>query len=93
MDNEFNISPSPENNPLALRSKQMDLEAGWLGKAFGSGANAPMNIAGVLVIVLLFSGIAALFIKTAITAADYWKIIAPLLTLVMGYMVGKGSNA
>lgn len=93
MADEFKISPSSEDNPLALRSKQMDLEAGWLGRAFGSGANAPMNIAGVLVVILMLSGIATLFFQTAIPAGEYWKIIVPLLTLVMGYVFGKGANA
>lgn len=93
MADEFKISPSSEESPLALRSKQMDLEAGWLGKAFGSGANAPMNIAGVLVVVLMSSGIATLFIESSIPASEYWKIIVPLLTLVMGYVFGKGTSA
>ena len=30
----------------AVEQTRMTLEAGWLGKIFGSAANAPTNIAG-----------------------------------------------
>ena len=68
---------------------QLAREAGWLGKVFGAGSNAPTNIVGFVVLVLLSAGIASLFFDTAVPAADLWKLIAPMLTLVMGYMFGK----
>ena len=51
-----------------------------------------MNIAGLLVVLLLGSGIAVLFFQNAMGAADYWKTIVPLVTLVMGYVFGKGGK-
>ena len=87
---EYNKTPGQET--FVLRSKEMDLEAGWLGKCFGGRSNAPLNIAGLLVVLLVGSGISVLFFQSAIPAPEYWKIIVPLLTLVMGYVFGKGSK-
>ena len=85
----FSTTPSPE---VFLESKRMDLDSGFLGKIFGSSATAPSNIAGLVLIVLLVSGVAILFVNSAsMTAGDYWKIIIPIITLVLGYLFGKKS--
>ena len=84
---EYNTKPDQES--FVLRSKEMDLEAGWLGKCFGGSANAPLNIAGLLVVLLVGSGIAVLFVHSAIPAQDYWEFPFPLLTLVIGYGFGR----
>lgn len=88
---EFN--KEPDQDIFVLRSKKMDLEAGWLGRCFGASVNAPLNIAGLMVVLLVGSGVAVLFIPSTIPAAEYWEIIVPLLTLVMGYIFGKGSHS
>lgn len=90
MSSSIEIKES-EASPIALRSKQMDLDAGWLGRCFGAGRNAPMNIAGSLVLILVGSGVGVLFLGGSIPAGEYWRIIVPLLTLVMGYIFGKGT--
>jgi len=87
---EYNTKLDQES--FGLRSKEMDLEAGWLGKCFGGSANAPLNIAGVLVLLLVGSGILVLFVESTMPAQDYWKVIVPLLTLVMGYVFGKSTR-
>lgn len=92
MGNGIEYNKTPDQESFILRSKEMDLEAGWLGQCFGSSANAPLNIAGLFVVLLVGSGISVLFLNSAIPAADYWTVIAPLLTLVMGYIFGKGSK-
>ena len=91
MSDHLEFNKTPDEGGMVLRSKQMDLDSGWLGRCFGSGNNAPTNIAGALVIFLLLSGIAVLFLQSAIPPLEYWKIIAPLLTLVLGYLFGKKS--
>lgn len=85
----FNKTPQEAEN---LISKRMDLEAGFLGKFFGSHANAPMNIAGMLLVLLFGSGVTVLFVPSTMSASDYWKIIAPITTLVIGYMFGKSAK-
>ena len=80
------------DNDYFLESKKMDLEAGWVGKCFGSKSIAPINIAGIFVMFLVISGIAVLFFDSSIQASEYWKIIGPLLTLALGYLFGKSSK-
>ena len=92
MAGEIEFNKTPDQNQFVLRSKEMDLEAGWLGRCFGTSNNAPMNIAGLVVVVLLAAGLATMFIQSALPAAEYWKIAVPLITLVMGFIFGKGSK-
>jgi hypothetical protein len=81
-------SPSPVL--VQLHSKQMDLESGWLGKLFGSSKIAPSNIAGLTLLLLVLPGVALLFFSgSSMTAADYWKFITPIVTLILGYLFGK----
>ena len=80
-----------------LSTKKMELESGWLGKFFGNRANAPSNVSGFLLIVLALSGIAKSLLpldalNDLMTPREYWEIIAPLVTLILGYMFGKRSN-
>ena len=92
MADKIEYSSISDQDIVVLRSKEMDLEAGWLGKCFGGRATAPLNIAGLFVVLLAGSGISVLFLESAIPAPEYWKTIVPLLTLVMGYVFGKGSK-
>jgi len=92
IDSEIRFNAQPDKHSFILQSKEMALEAGWLGRYFGSGKNAPLNIAGLLVLLLVGSGIAVLFLPSTIPAEKYWNIIAPLITLVLGYVFGKGSK-
>lgn len=86
------FNKEPDQDTFVLSSKKMDLDAGWLGRLFGASNNAPLNIAGLMVLLLVGSGVVVLFLQSAIPAGEYWKIIVPLLTLVMGYVFGKGSH-
>jgi hypothetical protein len=92
MSEKIQFNTQPDQELFVLKAKKMDLDAGWLGHCFGGGDNAPLNIAGLMVILLAGSGVAVLFFQSSIPAMDYWKIIVPLLTLVMGYVFGKGTR-
>ena len=74
-----------------LRRKAMDLESGFLGRFFGNRANAPTNIAGMALVLLLVSGIAMVALNGWDHSAEYWKVLSPLLTLVLGFVFGKNS--
>jgi len=89
---ELNSIKDAKDNAWGIESKKMDLEAGLFGKLFGSKHRAPLNIAGIFVMSLVASGIAALFFNTSLPAADYWKIIAPLLSLALGFIFGKSTS-
>lgn len=92
MNDKLQYNTQPDQNDFVLRSKEMSLQAGWLGRIFGAKHNAPLNIAGLAVLLLVGSGVLVLFCQSAIPASEYWKIIVPLVTLVMGYIFGKGSK-
>ena len=92
MAGEIEFNTTPDQNHFVLRSKEMDLEAGWLGHCFGTSKNAPLNIAGLIVVLLLCAGLAVLFFPSNLTAVEYWKIAVPLITLVLGFIFGKGGR-
>ena len=81
------------DDPLTvdLRSKEMDLESGVLGKFFGGRVKAPTNIAGVVALGLLFSGIGMVAFAGWERSAEYWKVMSPILTLVLGFLFGKNT--
>lgn len=72
-----------DNNSDAIKSKQMDIDVGLLGKLFGNSSNAPTNIAGITILVLLFS--------TPFVADLKWEQSIPIITLALGYLFGKNS--
>jgi len=90
--NQLEYNKQPVSSSTFLKAKEMDLESGWLGKLFGNKANAPANIAGVIVILLVLSGLFITFIKAEIQPKEYWSIISSIITLILGYLFGKKEN-
>lgn len=68
----------------AIEEKKMYLEAGVLGKLFGTSTNAPTNVAGVVSLLLVISGVGVLVTDHTAQAADYFKVVSPLITLALG---------
>jgi len=86
----YSDHPSPEL--IQLQSKQMDLESGWLGKIFGGNKTAPTNVAGICILLMVITGLVLIFFPSqSFPTSDYWKLIAPLMTLMFGYLFGKSS--
>jgi hypothetical protein len=79
------------NSEHVLKARELELTAGWLGRVFGNAKNAPLNIAGIIATLLTITGIALLFWPGSMTASDFWKLITPILTLILGYLFGKKS--
>jgi hypothetical protein len=75
-----------------LQSKQMDLDAGILGKLFGTSKNAPIYIAGCVVLLLVLAGIAVVVFDTKVQPLEFWKMITPVITLALGFMFGKAGR-
>ena len=88
-EQQLHYSPKPVLDELALKAKQMDLQSGLLGKLFGSDKNAPMNIAGLIALILLLTAVAVMFIRTSLEAVEVWKMVIPLLSVIMGYIFEK----
>jgi hypothetical protein len=70
----------------------MYLEAGTLGKFFGTAANAPRNVAGLLVLILVLTWVWFAVNLDEARAEAFLKLVTPLLTLALGYMFGRGGN-
>lgn len=75
-----------------LSSKQMDLDAGFLGKFFGGPANAPVNIAGLVLILLIVVGVICIVVPTLMQPEPYWKLCIPIITLILGFLFGKKTS-
>jgi hypothetical protein len=76
---------------FAIEQTRMSLEAGWLGKIFGSSENAPTNIAGFILFLFFVSILIVLFLETRMEAVEYLKLVLPVITLVLGYLFGKST--
>ena len=100
-----NLPKDPETSQKIIErtfeSNNIDKKLGKLGLFFGLGESVKMNIAGLTIIILLFSGISytfgILFLdfsanKNVIGILEFWGIITPLITLVLGFIFGKSQN-
>jgi hypothetical protein len=75
---------------LVKELRQMELDAGYIGRLVGGPKNAPNNIAFVVVVLVLLAGLAAGVFAPA-DRAEVWKYIAPIVTLTLGYLFGRNS--
>jgi len=80
---------------MLLEEKRMNLYAGWFGRLFGAKENAPTNVAGFFVLLSLAGFITLMILQGFGFAggdeglAKTFGVLAPMVTLVMGYMFGK----
>ena len=76
-----------------LRHRSQEL--GWLGKVFGSRENAPVNIAGAIIVLGIFGLLISPFLpeSQSFSRADLAKTIASLIlasfTFLGGYLGGS----
>lgn len=77
------------------RRRRQDIEAGYLGKLFGTGSHVASSIAGLVVLLSLLGA----FVLPAIDHQRFpfrevWSACGPLMTAALGYLfgVGVGSN-
>jgi hypothetical protein len=92
-EEQSRVVPTEEDfaRRYALDQTRMVLEAGVLGKFFGSAANAPIYIAGIVVFLFAITSVVVLFVQSNVPAADFLKIIVPVITLALGYLFGKST--
>jgi hypothetical protein len=70
-------------------------ERGFLGGIWGNSDKIPNNIAALFIIILLLTGVLYTYStmnlsqdKISLPIKDFWAIIAPLITLAIGYLFG-----
>jgi hypothetical protein len=84
--------------------KELDkikIERGWLGQFWGNSESTPNNIAALTILLLLLTGIIYTLCATILVAPDkislpikdFWSIIAPLITLSIGYLFGNKAKS
>src|SRR5438552_1834363 len=77
------------------KKHELSVKSGILGRIFGAGADAAIHIVGVIALVLVCSGVVYTFNPTNATTfaiADFWKIIIPILTTLMGFLFGRSQG-
>lgn len=79
--------------------EKIKLERGWLGGIWGNTEKIPNNIAALAISILLATGILYTYCamdlptdKISLPIKDFWLIIAPLITLAIGYLFGDKSK-
>ena len=93
--NKHQLDIIDKNNLHEIKIKEKDL--GWFGFIFGGKELISLNISGVLIIFLLFTGlIISINIYKEKSDLDnivkIWGIITPLITLTLGYLFGNKNN-
>lgn len=91
MSSNIEYNTDPEATEALLRSKEMDLKSGFLGRFFGAPTDSPGNIAGFLIVLLLLASVFISYFPGSIAANDLWVQTSPLITLALGYLFGKRS--
>ena len=81
-----------DTNSIEFEKKKLSLQHGLLGAFFGASLNAPLNIAGFVLVLLIAPGIILLFIDGKISVTEYWKQISPAVTLILGYVLASKTS-
>lgn len=84
--------PPGDDTGNVLEIKRLD--AGWLGKIFGTGDTSSNNIAGICIIIcLLFGGIMCIYYanSNSIDPYEIWTYLTPIITGSLGYIFGRQS--
>lgn len=79
--------------------EKIKLERGLLGGIWGNSEKIPNNIAALAIVILLATGIFYTYCvmnlakeNISLPIKDFWAIIAPLITLAIGYLFGDKSK-
>jgi hypothetical protein len=79
--------------------ERMIAERGWLGRFWGTRESVPYNIASFVIAIMAVGGllftayIGSKPVKDQpITIAELWKILAPFITLSLGYIFGTATS-
>jgi hypothetical protein len=92
MSIEFN-SEKKEKHILTLKQRQIELDAGILGRLFGNAKNAPTNIGGMVLCILLVVQSVLCFVSGSIPSHDYLQLVLPVITTILGYFFGVSKCA
>jgi hypothetical protein len=83
---------SYERAALEHRLRENGQNLGWLGKFFGSGPNAPTNIAGFVVVACLIGIFITAFKEQTLQIGELQKLLLGVLLTALGYLFGSNSK-
>lgn len=88
----FELSKQEKDNAHIREIEKVKL--GRIGGLFGTGDNASKNITATICILLIIGGTVVSFYAYAAKndkelASSIWGVIAPIITLSLGYIFGK----
>lgn len=86
---QINISSKSDIDKYALKAREMDLRAGFLGKFFGAEDRAPFNICGLIALILILLVPAVCICDTKIDPKEYLTIVLPIVGTIVGFFFGK----
>ncbi len=92
MDEKISFNPQAPDKDTYVKLREMDLNSGLLGKFFGTSENVSVYIAGVVVIVVVLTGLVVTFLPGGTNAVETWKIITPIVTMILGFLFGKHNS-
>ncbi|EGR0722828.1 hypothetical protein QPB21_004683 [Vibrio alginolyticus] len=92
-DNNFNSNPHGASANSASNLDVARLNAGFIGKLFGTGSNGPVNIAGACVLLGLLTGLiitGGMLYGAKNNPYEIWQYVSPIITGALGFIFGKG---
>ena len=92
------LNDDQKNEVIASHNKiqQKNKDSGLIGRLIGANTkNAAVNIASVICVciffLLLIDLLGAELCRDGCVNLEMWKILAPIITMTLGYIFGKGS--
>ena len=75
---------------LATETEHKRMEMGFIGRLWGNSQNAPFNIAGVLLFLLVVIGgvLSVAHHDSVSEIGEIWKVLSPMIGLILGYLFG-----
>ncbi len=96
---ELPTDPKIANKVIAENAKMENVKAqlGWLGRFFGNSSNVRLYIVGLIALVLLLIGIIYTFIPQQFRSETFgigelWSVLTPMLTTIVGYLIGSNDK-
>jgi hypothetical protein len=91
-EDPIKISSKSNIDKTALKAKEMDLRAGWLGKFFGTEGNAAFNALGLALLILVLLIPVVCIFQTRIEPKEYLHFAFPTIGTMAGYFFGRYSS-
>jgi hypothetical protein len=94
--NKIEIPTDPQLATILVNHQQQErlIQAGTLGRFFGSNENVRVYIVGLIALLILIVGLVYTVIPDSwrsqgFPISNMWGVISPILTTIIGYLIGS----